>query len=221
VPHVGRFNLTSTAARDVLVSADRHLGTMAVPYALSIHEDLMRSCIELTGGTPPQSTARLHSKLANLTGGQFHADSLAQFHVLREIRNAVIHSGGVIDQRVVTCAAAMSPAAEGNWKKIVGRSPRRLAVGAKVEFGTGELFLALAATKNLAKQANRMLTPALKPTQWAEMIVDDFITHGPTDAKHARERRAKLRGWARFHYGPVNAAESDLVAAGSARGLQL
>lgn len=33
VPHIGRFNLTSDAARRILDSADTHLGAMSVPYA--------------------------------------------------------------------------------------------------------------------------------------------------------------------------------------------
>lgn len=220
VPHVGRFNLTSKAARDVLVRADQHLGTMAVPYALSIHEDLMRSCTSLAGGSATQSAKALHSTLALRTGGKFDVDSLAQFHVLREMRNAVIHSGGVIDQRVVDCAAAMSSAAVDTWKRIVGRSPCGLTDGARIEFGTGELFLALAATKNLAKQANLMLIPALTVPRWCELIVEDFIANGPA-TRNPDQRRGKLLGWANFHYRSIGATEAQLVVAGTAGGLRL
>ena len=129
VPHVGRFNLTAKIARDVLIRADEHLGTMAVPYAMSIHEDLMRSCIELSGNTPPHQAKYLHSALESFTGGNFHADSMSQFHVLREMRNATIHSGGVIDQRVPDCVNDMSQPALVNWERIAGRSPQRLVTG--------------------------------------------------------------------------------------------
>jgi hypothetical protein len=43
VPHIGRFNLTSEAAREILDTADTHLGAMGVPYALAIHEDYLKT----------------------------------------------------------------------------------------------------------------------------------------------------------------------------------
>jgi hypothetical protein len=126
----------------------------------------------------------------------------------------------VIDQRVVDCAAAMSSAAVDIWKRIVGRSPCGLIAGTRIEFGTGELFLALAATKNLAKQSNRMLIPALTVTKWCELIVEDFIANGPTGGNPS-QRRGKLLGWAHFHYRSIGATEAQLVVAGIAGGLRL
>lgn len=219
VPHVGRFNLTPGAARAVLFGADRHLGTMAVPYALSIHEDLLRSCIELAGGTPPHSAAHLHTELEMLTGGAFGADELAQFHLLREMRNAIVHCGGLVNQRVVDRITALSRQAEQHWRGIVGRSPNGLAVGARVEFGTGELFLAEAATRVLAYQANRMLIPALSVQRWAEVIVDDFLVNGPANIKVARRRRAMLLGFARHHYLAAQVPDKEILVRAIGQGL--
>lgn len=47
IPHIGRLSLTSEAAREILVEGDIHLGAMAVPYALAIHEDYLRTCLTL------------------------------------------------------------------------------------------------------------------------------------------------------------------------------
>ena len=47
VPHIGRFNLRSELARKILDAADVHLGAMAIPYALAIHDDFLRECIDL------------------------------------------------------------------------------------------------------------------------------------------------------------------------------
>jgi hypothetical protein len=47
IPHIRRFNLTTTAARDILSAGDVHLGAMAVPYALAIHEDYLKTCLLL------------------------------------------------------------------------------------------------------------------------------------------------------------------------------
>ncbi len=193
VSHVRRFNLTSDKAREVLLNADAHLGTMAVPYAMAIHEDFLRACLELLGITAEPPAARLHSSLASSAGGTFDNDSLAQFHVLREMRNAVIHLGGRSDERLAGCISQLSPAADTAWKKVVGRSPRSLRSDDVVELGTGELFLSLAATRNLARQANTMLVPALPASEWANVIVHDCLDDGPAHVQRPQRWR-KLHG---------------------------
>lgn len=220
VSHVRRFNLTSDKAREVLLNADAHLGTMAVPYALAIHEDFLRTCLELLGIISEPPAARLHATLASHAGGGFDSDSLAQFHVLREMRNAVIHLGGRVDQRLVGCANRLSPSAETAWKKVAGRSPRRLVPDDVVELGTGELFLSLAATKNLARQANKMLVPALPASEWASVILQDFRDNGPANVQQPQRWR-KLRGWRRFHYSATRVSDADLTAAAARHGLAL
>ncbi len=47
IPHIGRLNLTTEAARDILIDGDVYLGAMAVPYALAIHEDYLKTCLTL------------------------------------------------------------------------------------------------------------------------------------------------------------------------------
>ena len=47
IPHIGRLNLKTGAARGILAAGDTHLGAMAVPYALAIHEDYLRTCLTL------------------------------------------------------------------------------------------------------------------------------------------------------------------------------
>lgn len=232
VSHVGRFNLTPDAARDVLLNAETHLGMMAVPYAMSLHEDLMRSCIKLADGAPPRSASELHQELTDLCGTRaaFHPDSLAQFHVLRELRNAVIHEGGnltgsgsgrLVGDRVLARAAELSASADRNWKQFAGRSPKHLKLGDKVNFGTGEMFLALAVTKSLAAQANAILADALPPEKWAKVLVTDFLTNEPkARVGNADQVRRKLFGWRRFHYKTAEVPDDVLLAEARTRGLR-
>lgn len=220
VAHVGRFNLTPDKARQILLQADTHLGTMAVPYALAIHEDFLRSCLKLLSMTADAPAAQLHTIYAARTGGRFEDDALAQFHVIREMRNTVIHLGGRVDDRLIRCVEKLPPSAEVSWQALVGRSPRGLKLGGVVELGVGELFLTLAATKNLARQANRMLVSALTTAEWADLIVQDFRDNGPSDAQRPQRRR-KLQGWRRFHYGPTTATDADLDDAAERQQLAL
>lgn len=70
VPHIGRFNLRNELARKILDAADVHLGAMAIPYALAIHDDFLRECIDLprARGQPASPT----SSATQPVGG--HAD---------------------------------------------------------------------------------------------------------------------------------------------------
>jgi hypothetical protein len=45
VPPIGRLNLRSELAHQILDAADVHLGAMSIPYALAIHDDFLRECI--------------------------------------------------------------------------------------------------------------------------------------------------------------------------------
>ena len=78
VPHIGRFNLTTEVARQILDAADRHLGAMSIPYALALHDDFLRDCLELlekAGRCTPRavagagSLAAKHPLIERSTGG--------------------------------------------------------------------------------------------------------------------------------------------------------
>src|SRR5690606_22350707 len=51
VEHIERFNLRNDSARELLLDADRHLTSVALPYALATHEDFVVSSLAtLTAG---------------------------------------------------------------------------------------------------------------------------------------------------------------------------
>ena len=99
VDHIGRLNLTTEEASRILGSADRHLGAMSVPYALALHEDYLAACLDLLrraglcsiGTVKHTPLAAQHGTIADLTGGAFDSDRLAQLDTLRRMRNCMIH----------------------------------------------------------------------------------------------------------------------------------
>lgn len=101
VPHIGRLNLRSELAGQILDAADVHLGAMSIPYALAIHDDFLRECIHLLvtarkctarQAAQASSMAAKHPLIAQSTGGAFNADSLGQLTTIRLMRNCMIHS---------------------------------------------------------------------------------------------------------------------------------
>lgn len=220
VPHIGRFNLTSEAAREILDAADTHLGAMSVPYALAIHEDYLKTCLALLARAGRCSAATAantnlagqHTAIAAATGGSFGADSLAQITTLRLMRNCTIHAGGRANAALINHLATWAPSTEDGWVRLAKRSPRTLRVGASVTFGQAEMILALAVTKSLDREANQLLQPALPRELWADLVIEDLLNDSPS-AKRAPDGLRKARGIARHHYGPLVLTEPELDAA--------
>jgi len=220
VQHIGRFNLRSEAARELLESADTHLGAMGVPYALAIHEDYNKTCLSLleSDGKVPLGTAdrlvlaRQHGEIESATGGSFAADSLLQLDTLRLMRNCLIHEGGRAGNALVDAVARWDAKTAAGWTKVVRRTPQALAVGDIVAFGYGEMLLALAVTKSLARQANQMLQTALTTARWADLVVADLFETSP-GARKAPDRLRRAKGLARHLCGSLGLTELDLQSA--------
>lgn len=220
VPHIGRFNLTSDAARTILDAADSHLGAMGVPYALALHEDYMKTCLLLLERAqlcPPRTAERTklfaqHARVASAAGGTFNADSIAQLNTLRMMRNCLIHEGSRADPKLINHVANWSPSTEVGWVKLAKRSPRTLRVGDHVMFGQAEMILTLAITKKLDREANEMLQAPIPRTLWADIVVEDLMTNHPGGVR-APDKIRRLRGLARYHYSPLQLTEPELTAA--------
>lgn len=219
ISHIKRLDLKPDDAQPILRGAEEHLGAMAVPQALAIHEGFILDCLELLGASSAKAF-EMHNKLATYTGGSFDAGSLSQFHVLREMRNSIIHRSGIADQRLVDKIGELTPTSDGDWRKHAGRSPRGVRIGDRITLMLGELVLALATTKALAREANRMLITAVPFAKWAEVIVDDHLQQTPGQLDRHQRRRAIL-GLRRFHYSAVTVGESELEVAAAARNVPM
>lgn len=219
IAHIKRFDLRPDDAGPILRSAEQHLGAMAVPQALAIHEGFILDCLDLLGA-PSAKAYEMHRKLAVHTNGSFDAELLSRFHVLREMRNSVIHRSGVANQRLVDAINTLTPAGEAEWRKHATRSPRGLQAGDQVTLMLGELILALATTKALAREANRLLIKAVSPATWAEVIIDDHLQRTRRKLNPTARRRTVL-GLRRHQYSAVAVSEADLETAAATRGIPL
>jgi hypothetical protein len=101
-----------------------------------------------------------------------------------------------------------SPSADAAWKKLTGYSPAKLKVGDKINFGSNEIFVALATTKSIAHEANQFLQGAVGKVFWADLVVDDFLNRNPNTLNRA-DTLKKLNGIARYDYGNLKLTESE------------
>jgi hypothetical protein len=217
VPHVGRFNLTSASARDMLSAADSHLAAMSVPYVLAIHEDYLKNCILLLerAGVSVKGTAKraklfnAHDLIESDTGQKFNQLSLHQINTIRLMRNCLVHAGSRVSPELVKQLVTMSPAVEAAWLRVAGRSPSRLKLGDIVDFGFGEVLVALAATKELAREANVIMQLKLPSAIWADLLIEDMAATAPKNLNGSEAVR-KLLGKARFEYAAISLSEQEV-----------
>lgn len=101
---------------------------------------------------------------------------------------------------------------EAGWVKLTGRSPRTLAVGDTVTFAPGEVLIALAVTKTLAREATQFLEPALPRDLWADLLIEDLVASAPSILS-APDALRRAGGHARFHYGPFKLTDIEIAAA--------
>lgn len=216
VIHINRMNLTSQAAYKILNDAESHLSAMGVPYALSLHEDYMKSCLELLleaklckRDDVDISSSWFHENFEIATKCSFSPDSKIQLDTLRKMRNCIMHEGGRANSSLVNELSAWPATVESKWVKITKYSPRGISVGDRVAFNHGEMILALAVTKKLAHEANEMLQVALPRTQWADIMIEDLIQQ---DQKLllASDRERRANGYARFNFGPLNFSSTEI-----------
>lgn len=104
VEHIERFNLRSDSARQLLADADQHIASVAIPYALATHEEFVLDMLEflkaesrslMTHGKQIKAW-NMHSVLFETCGYAEPAEWMETFHVLREVRNSIIHAGGLL-----------------------------------------------------------------------------------------------------------------------------
>jgi hypothetical protein len=217
VPHIGRFNLTSDAARDILLDAESHLGGMAVPYALAIHEDFPRTCLDLLRRaglcTGRPNLKEIHGKIEQTTGQAFDAVSIVQFQVMRCLRTAIVHANGRAGKELFTeFLPRWTPEAQRGWVKIAKRSPLELRDDERIDLRQGELILTLSVTRKLARQANAMLISVLPRDLWIDLLIEDVTAAGGLAGNHAvREKR--VRGIARMYFGAVAFSRAEIMMA--------
>ncbi len=217
VPHIKRMDLSATEAQLILDNVHKHLGAMAVPYTLGFHEDYMKTCLTLLEKSGRKLSKRAdefgsseqHEEFQKATQQTFNSDSLQQFHMLRLMRNAQIHEGGLVGTPIVNLLKQWSPSADVGWQELTKSSPTKLKTGDKVNFGSNEIFVALATTKSLAREANRFLQKTIPRDFWADLVVEDFLNGSP-EALGRVGTLKKLNGLARFYYGNLQLTESEI-----------
>ncbi|MBO1757104.1 hypothetical protein [Dermacoccus sp. NHGro5] len=218
VRHIERLNLRADDARLILESAESHVGSLAIPYILSLHEGYMMDLCSLLKDQSLISAAKLdalnsstmHEELEAHAASAFSPTNLSLFHYLRLIRNSLIHQGGFSSGQLANKCASLSSVDEQQWKSITGEPIGRYQSGQKLNLTVFELIATLAIAKRLAEEANHLLQSALPRSWWISTAVADWLETQPKGNLEQKIRRAT--GFARIHYGAMSISRVEIEA---------
>ena len=162
---IGRFNLKTDDALNILDTADNHLAYMAIPYAIAIYERYVRDVIQklksenysvLSEMTDSNISDLKLEKMLNIIVAKYNLQislmDQALFSIIRQIRNRIIHSGGSIGSHIMTEYRSMPEEYRDEWVNLASRPLVEAVIDRKFVLGEGELFAALAICQRLVNQ---------------------------------------------------------------------
>lgn len=219
VEHIRRFDHLTDKARAVLSDAEPLLGTMAVPFVMGLHEDLIVGMLKLINAEPNMRVPNLrnakannmHSMFEQASGVNFPGELTELFHLIRTMRNTHIHNGGRANAALQNQASGLSVHATATWKQITGEAAPLFSIGNEVRLGLPELIGCLAVTKRLAEAANVVLQTALRRQTWLGMLKADWTASVPPKG-NPQQRLKNLTGYARVYYAPLSFTKAEIQA---------
>lgn len=237
VEHISYFNLRTDAATELLLDTGHHLGAVAVPYALAVHEDFVMTVLELlntlgrvrsapgNSNDPTRNRVKawnMHEAVFMTLGQPVPARGSAEvalehFHLLREMRNTHIHSGGLISSELRDQVTAISVPAQAAWDRIARRTPADVIAMPRLRFTTFDIFAAFGTTKALGRTINTLLRDGLTATEWADICRSDYSTLSSKAAGSDQWIRGLL-GHGTAFYGTTSMTQTDLLNAAIAAG---
>lgn len=222
VEHIERFNLRSDSARSLLGHADQHIASVAIPYALATHEEFVTKMLELlksegrnliTHGKQVKAW-NMHEVLFETCGHSKPVEWLETFHVIREIRNSIIHAGGLVDSRLADAISGMGADARAGWLKLnLNTLPESMIdTDGRLVLAAENVFTAFAVTKRMGREINAALAEELDARAWARLAMNDFH-ESTTKTRNSTGWRRSATGFVRQYYGPAGIVESDIEQA--------
>jgi hypothetical protein len=211
VAHIQRFNLRVDRASEVLIHAEDHLAAICIPYLMAAHEAFVKhAALKLCVDAGVISNAKfkaasmesMHETLAEVApeGIDFAPDSLALFHVLRGMRNAIIHSNSRLsEQRHLDAIRMAGEGAQQLWTRLTRQPYPNYELGDPLKPSLEMLIATLAVTKRLADEANEILQQVLTTDQWQEIADEDWALNG-TLLGNPQQRARRHTGFIRHNY---------------------
>lgn len=126
---------------------------------------------------------------------------LETFHILRLVRNEIIHNQGIARSTLKGKISHLSSSSISKWeKRNLGDSPQSLInPDNTLNLTTETIFTAFALSKELGRAINKALENNLPTTIWAKIVVSNYESKS-TRAKNTSQWQKGLKGVIRQQY---------------------
>ena len=223
VPYIHRLNLPPDRATAVFAQAEAHLGAMAVPFLLAVHEDFVTKTVLpllIQQGSISKTKAdelSMHEAVQHATSQSLDNALIRVHDVLWQMRNCVIHAGGACDHRLVNARTVLGVDGEQLWEEWTGRSAPYPTSGDMIRITIDDIVVTLATVKRLSRELNATLQNLMPREWWADQVIRRSDALGaPWGSPPVALRR--LRGLARTEFRPLSLTDAELAAAAALSG---
>jgi hypothetical protein len=228
IPGIERLNRTVRDSAKLLASAELHLASMGIPYALSVHGAFMAGAIQILKDDGKDLSSKtwkyrwcpdpnkialdeVNEYFEERTGIRLPEHLLEIFHLTRKIRNRILHYAGKGGSRLPRDFKQMSGSARKDWQRITER-PLLFHPDGTLDLGDRELFATLAFTRGLGHEINDALKQVVSRKHWASVVVDDFQSTSPQKFSNPQQRLRGAFRHSQYYYAALNLSVEELEA---------
>ncbi len=204
-------------AVDQFAESESFLAAMAIPFAVSVYNDLLVDAARLLqidgqlldiGNPEARMLGPLRGDLrrAGLTP-ESDAESLVDF--VQALRNKIIHSGGVATAGLAQTWQKVALHAQARWIRTAGAPI--LVPGKRVQLAYPEVRATLAALYRSVIEVNGALATSVSRATWLRVAVDDVLSQVSVErstVRAAMNRRA--RKFLALHYRPIGLTDDEI-----------
>ncbi|MFB8763745.1 hypothetical protein [Nocardiopsis alba] len=217
VDKIERFNLKPEFAQKVLEDAEHHLGAMAVPHLLGLHEDYGKNCLQILqeSGLISSSEANgakawnIHIKFSAATSENLDESCVGIYEILRKMRNCIIHAGGLANASLEEDLNSLSIETKTLWENVTKEKIPSFRTGEKIQFSYPETIAALAVLKRLSRQMNHILGRVVGKEVWMKIMIEDFLNTSQIHQNRARTVNSVHR-FSSFNYAPLKFSKEEI-----------
>jgi hypothetical protein len=219
VTHIGRFNLKTERAQQLLDDAEIHLSAMALPYILAVQESLFGNLETMLcdAGTLTPRRSNFGSPVWVVrdhwrsVGEQLDDSSWRIFELLIELRNDIIHRAGKTGPNLVTKAAALQANDYLIWQRMTRQQLPAFTLHQEHVLTQADAVACFAVVKFLAKESNEIIARRYPRAMWLTMLNDDAVANNRARG-NANQRFRRLKSYVRLNYAALNFTDAELQA---------
>jgi hypothetical protein len=216
------MNRSAIDTAQLLADSERFLTYMAIPFVLSVYQTFAADTVRLLRRDEIDASTRdpalipleeIHDYLVAEASFSLPATEIALFDFIRQVRNRIVHYGGLPGSNLKAAYTSLPGSAKTLWADLTGAHFQIEGPRVPMSLRAQELIPALAVTKRLGKALNGELTRRISRGLWARLIAEDYEEMEPERYRDKAKRVRKVHGLASHYYTDLHLTKSEIEEA--------